>query len=752
MSFERMRGTRKIVATVGLIALGATTISSCGQDKPADIGGAGGTDGAGSTASSTAVAVGPSSGAGGSLPAVFAVTGIVTDGMKPVAEAIVLQGGGKPALVTGPDGTFTIELSTALGGTPTVVASKIGYRTAGIEFVEVPVESVELVLRQVKPPDNVAGYEYGPPGVGDADIDTSTAVCGHCHTTIVAQFNTSAHAKATRDPLVQDLYAGTSSVFGDAGSCTAAGGIFRKGRLGGSVMDVTDRCYVGGGVLPDLNGCGGPNEMACDHPQLAQMQKPTKFGHCADCHAAGIEGATGGRDLLDATGNAFDHGNHCDVCHKVRDIDLDKPAGTAGRLIIQRPLETITGMPGSKLRQVMFGPLLDVPNEFMGGSYQPKFSEAVFCAGCHEQTQEALMPGQTVNPARFPQGLPTHSTFSEWSESAWAAAGAPCQHCHMPPNDGQFNTIDEMMPHKAGIVFGFTRPPEQIRSHIFRGPLAGPTRLIDLALGMWLSAEVVGGELLVTAKLSNQGCGHALPTGEPMRSLLLVVRAEACGQALVATGGMTLDDVAGALSEGVVGQDVFVAGNEWTWNAATAKPGQVVRVARETGQWIDYPGVGFFADPLLSAVDKGMPLRAAVGEARIVSVAGAVISLDKPIAALPGDFVSLGEAADGDLLDGAASRALAGAAGQSFARVLVETTGKRLVPHYKAVDMVRDNRLPPFEPVTTSHVFAVPAGCANAEVEATVLYRPVPLNLGRERGWETRDWVAAARKETITIP
>lgn len=40
---------------------------------------------------------------------------------------------------------------------------------------------------------------------------------------------------------------------------------------------------------------------------------------CADCHAPGIEGKAGGRDLHDPVGIAFESGNHCDVCHKARD-------------------------------------------------------------------------------------------------------------------------------------------------------------------------------------------------------------------------------------------------------------------------------------------------------------------------------------------------------------------------------------------------------------------------------------------------
>lgn len=733
------------------ISIATTCFTSCGQDKPVATGGMGGADVTNSASSSSSAVAGPGSSSGGALPDMFTVKGIVTDGKNPIAGALVLQGGGKPAFETQADGTFSIGMTTTIPGTPTVVAAKIGYRSNGVEFFEVPNENVEIILHAISPPDNHTSYPYGPPGVGDAAIDNSTAVCGHCHTTLVAQFLTSAHAKSAKDPLVQDLYAGTANL--DATTCTTIGGVFRAGLSPGTELNVATKCYVGGGVLPDLNGCGAPNSLSCDDPYLLSAEKPTQFGHCADCHAAGLPGPTGGRNLLEATELTFQYGNHCDVCHKISDVDLTKPPGVAGRLVIQRPRETVTGEPGAKLRQAMFGPLLDVPNEFMGGSYQPKFSQAIFCAGCHEQEQEALVPGTTLAP-NFQNGLPTHSTYSEWADSAWAAAGTQCQHCHMPPNGDLVNTVDTTEPEKASITYGFPRPAEEIRSHTFRGPLAGPSRLLDAALGMWLEAKIDNADLNVRVKLSNQGAGHALPTGEPMRSLLLVVQATACGKNLALKNGLSLDDIGGALASGIVGQDLTIAGKDWSWNAGAlrAKPGQVLRVFRSTGQWVDYPGIGYFANPALGPADKGIPERLPIGEAHIVSVTNGVLAVDQDIATQSGDIVWLGEEAPEDFSDGGSSFALAGVAGHSFARVLVDTSGERMVPHYKAVGMIRDNRLPPLEPVTTMHGFGLPAGCSNVSVRATALYRPVPVQLGRLRGWDTRDWVAAIRSEIVAIP
>src|SRR5262249_34139750 len=158
--------------------------------------------------------------------------------------------------------------------------------------------------------------------------DNNTSYCGHCHTTFAKQFVGSMHARATSSPLVQDLYAGVSEAFASAAVCTAAGGTWRTGLVPGTAATTISKCYLGGGVLPHLNpGCGGGGQLACGGPPLPAAQAPAAFGRCADCHAPGIDGVAGGRNLHDAVGVTFDNGRQCDVCHHVRDVDLTKPPG-----------------------------------------------------------------------------------------------------------------------------------------------------------------------------------------------------------------------------------------------------------------------------------------------------------------------------------------------------------------------------------------------------------------------------------------
>ena len=77
---------------------------------------------------------------------------------------------------------------------------------------------------------------------------------------------------------------------------------------------------------------------------------------------------------------------------------------------------------------VFYGPLMDVPNVVMGGSWQPKFKES-FCAGCHEQDQPALITGQSldVENGKWPA---LHSTFSEWESGLFNQNRHPVSWLH----------------------------------------------------------------------------------------------------------------------------------------------------------------------------------------------------------------------------------------------------------------------------------------------------------------------------------
>lgn len=735
---------------IGFI-LAAGLVGACGDDTPVDPSGSTTGTGAAGGASSSSVSSTGGGNTGAPLTETFTVEGTVVDEDGNAVEgAFVLQGGrGEDLVLSAADGSFSYEMRYDGRGTPAIVATKEGYRSRGLEFLSLPEEPVVLDLIAVKPPDNAGAYVYGDPGQGD---DPTTAYCGHCHIQITKDFRLSAHADAARDPQVQDLFAGVASSIASAAGCAQAGGVWRSGLEPGT-SNTIDKCYLGDGVLPDLNGCGGPTEQACDDPALASP--PTAFGACADCHAPGMNGEVGGRSLHEATDIAYDAGVHCDFCHKVNDVDLMAPPGVGGRMKLQRPQElNFMAQP----RAVMFGPLLDVPTPAMGGSYAPVFDEATFCAGCHQQEQPALISGQSLDAQRWPNGLPVHTTYEEWMASAYGQSNTPCQHCHMPGNFELQSSSDLATYDTASITFGFVRSPDDNRRHLFRGPLMGrnpyggeTAPLIDEAAFISVQVSATASTVDASVSVANVGCGHALPTGEPMRRLILLVEAEGqgCGS-LAPIAGSTVDDLGGRLAEGTVGTDVTVAGATVTWPGTTAKAGDVLRLVRPNG-FETYGGIGFFANPALTPAEKGRPLREPLAEATVLSVVGDVITVDASLTASAGDLVYLAEARP-SMLDEQPSTALAGLAGTTFGRVLVDANGRRQVPHHRAIDMASDNRIAPGTAEVSTYGFDRLAGCTNATVRATLIYRAYPLDEARRRGWDGRDHIIATAAQTIPLP
>lgn len=724
----------------------ACTALACTSTQEPGAGSGGSANGAAGSDSGAGGHGGIGSAAGGQdLPHEFTVTGTVTDGESLVEGAIVMQAGGTKHLVTGADGVFSILLTQEIPGIPTLVAAKQGYRTRGEEFRELPSGPVELRLRFVTQTDNT-DYAFGIPGVGDPTNDNSTAFCGHCHTTFTKQWRGSAHSRAAKTIQVQDVYAGTALALLSERDCVSQGGQWRSGLQPGSPAIATNKCYLGGGVLPSLNpGCDSTS--TCDAP--SHPSPPTNFGECANCHAPGMDGPLGGRSLHEASGISYDAGVHCDFCHKISDVDLAEPAGVGGRLRILRPIDRLKKDDlSSPLLQVMFGPLPDVPNVFMGGSLQPKFKSAELCAGCHEYRQAALVPGTTLAP-RFASGLPVHSTYSEWQESSFAQSNVVCQDCHMPPDDtGLVGLLDVTTPQNADTAFGFVRPPDQIRQHTFRGPLHGEPRFIEKALTLSVSTAIAGALLVVTPEVKNVAAGHAIPTGEPMRALALVIIADGCGERLVQTSGPMLPIDAGVFAS--TKATAPLSGLSIMWPGASASwVGKVLVARRSTGTFDDYDGQGIFALAAgLPAAEKGAPNYSIVAITGIAASGANQIGLESAVDIAANDELLVVDVPPSQLSDGAPALAHAGAPGWWFARSTVDSNGATQ-PHYRATDIAFDTRLGPGQTWSRAFGFALPPSCAQVSIRAELLYRQFSWKEGRARQWGVVDHVVHSQTNVV---
>lgn len=185
----------------------------------------------------------------------------------------------------------------------------------------------------------------------------------------------------------------------------------------------------------------------------------------------------------------------------------------------------------------------------MGAVKRDHFTNGELCAGCHQYDQPALSDALAPDLARWPTGaLPVHSTFEAWRASPHADV-APCQSCHMPPLTDVLNAADLQIDSEAAgtIAAGWPRPPGSVRSHAFLGPRTEGGPLLGLALFVTVDASQVGDQLHVELTVTNVGAGHAVPTGEPGRAVIVLVDARCADDPLVAVGGDAIADLGGAL-------------------------------------------------------------------------------------------------------------------------------------------------------------------------------------------------------------
>ena len=650
-------------------------------------------------------------------PGVVTVT-VRLDG-EPIEGAVVVQGGNPMQWSTDADGraVVVLDLSIEEVGELAVMAAHPEARTRGALVTGGANETVSIDLKRFSTQDNEL-YQFQDPG--EPTRRGSSAECAHCHITINEDWFDSPHKTSANNPVVQDLYAGAAAAFSSQADCVAAGGNWWDGIAPGT-GNTASRCYLGDGALPALNPTCGTSS-SCDGVATA-------FGGCADCHAPGINGKLGGRDLLEATGHAYDYGVHCDVCHRVESVDMTADPGVAGRLHLIRPSEPPRSPTLGTYEPLTFGPWLDVANPRMGAVQRSLYADGTLCAGCHQHEQAVLVPGEAADPSRWPSGkLPVHTTYAEWE--AGPLSSSPCPDCHMPADFESGNGADlyNFFSGPEGVAFGWARPPGSVRRHTWFGPRQPASGFLQNAANLSIQKEVQAGELTARVTVQNVGAGHALPTGEPLRSMVLLVEASCSGTPLAAVGGDAVPDFGGHF-------DRKVTGDDWSdWPGA--KVGDLVRVVRRPGPWRDYQGFGPFGDGTFAASDKGMPEEQVAGQSTIASVAGSTVTFDAP---LPAGDVAYRVSAASLPSDGAAASAWAGAPGFGFARVMVAADGRRMVPHFLAVDVASDNRILPQEAVTTEHRFASP--CADPEVRAVLLHRAWPLVLATQRGWSLTESV-----------
>ena len=409
------------------------------------------------------------------------ITGIVVDDVTgdPVEGAHVrIQTTTGAPEVTGADGLFALPDPT---GVVTITAVPPYDSTRPVNYITGSVDAVagtDTVIRLTRLPVNDR-MPYDPGTATD---------CASCHFDQFDEWRDSRHAGAGVNPWVLDLYSGDGTPGGNAGY------VFRD------THDADDT------------------------------------GFCATCHTPLVDAQDPGNVFFDeVTLPAGLDGVNCLACHQMAEVNGNTDAlHHLGNTLYRFPDDPSTPL-------WVWGPLDDVSFSVMRASYQPGFSEAQFCASCHQYN----------NPDT---GAPGQSTYDEWLASPFSVPGPDfmaCQDCHMPSADapGPISSL-------GGTPI---RPAEQRRSHEFIG--ATPPQLSE-AIGLELDAWIDNGQLAVEARVTNDGAGHAFPTGVSIRNAVLVIEARVDGQPLIqidgptipfygsSSGGAAPDDVAGQPGRG----------------------------------------------------------------------------------------------------------------------------------------------------------------------------------------------------------
>ena len=178
----------------------------------------------------------------------------------------------------------------------------------------------------------------------------------------------------------------------------------------------------------------------------------------------------------------------CDYCHSIRDVTL---TGSNPKVTVDYSL-------------VKSGPWKDVTSPAHGTVFSAVHTSALICASCHEY-RNAL-------------GFSVLSTYSEWNRSEYGAKNQSCQSCHMYQVQG--NVVDPRVQRTADAGINLHQIPG---SHSMQQ--------LEKALHAQLSTTHEGGRLRIVVEVTNRGAGHSVPTGSPMRQLILEVRADPYGGA-----------------------------------------------------------------------------------------------------------------------------------------------------------------------------------------------------------------------------
>ncbi len=451
------------------------------------------------------------------------ITGVVVDGQGAVRGASVRVGGRHDVLTTDRQGKFAKPVNDP-GEALSLAAWADGYFIREVGRIKPADGLVRIQLVSLAGQDNER-YAW----VGAQPKHGHPKSCGKCHsgsgnepssTLPYDEWQRDPHSSSARNPLFLTLYQGTDT----------------QGRQSPVTRVIVPKDYRPVRLPPDRSKPYYGPGYRLDWPKAA--------GNCAACHTP-IDAVNHpfGTDPLKAKGVAAE-GVSCDFCHKVAGARLEPNTAM--------PYPKTLGVSSYELHRPPKGHqyfATQLHNPTGGGTTVPLLGRSAFCAPCHHGAF-----GDTV----------VYDSYGEWLRSAHGQPGGKsCQDCHMKPRGGRRWARQE--------VGGILRPPEEVSSHDMR-----IRPLLTRALSLDARAVHDNGEVGVTVELTNDHAGHHVPTGSPLRHVILVVEVtDDAGRSLEQVAGARLPDWCGHLGSSLgnyAGRTVYakVLEDIWSGQAPTA--------------------------------------------------------------------------------------------------------------------------------------------------------------------------------------
>lgn len=212
-------------------------------------------------------------------------------------------------------------------------------------------------------------------------------------------------------------------------------------------------------------------KFALPHTKIEPKVAPVEAG-CINCHAPQALLAGDIPPPVAGKANPKADGVSCDLCHSITGLDGTEPVN--GNFIVK---------PG----KIKYGTRKDAKSMGHEVQHSAFHESAKLCGTCHNESS--------------PYGALVKETYTEWSNSRYAAANVRCVNCHVPPAPG-----------KAGIG-GAERA--DVAQHLFQGAYSQSMLNGAAVLHVYPGSGKVspGSEFEITVVVTNTRAGHSIPTG-----------------------------------------------------------------------------------------------------------------------------------------------------------------------------------------------------------------------------------------------